>query len=218
MTPRSDARLMRLDHCAADLDLKHWDDVRNGGRHAVGRARRVQAEILDEDREDPLVAVYLERRADLERYFRVRLRSVEAAQDLVQDIYLKIVRRPAEPVDNPTAFLYRLGTNLMLDRLKRERRQVRRAEAWRELHGEQTGGETLADDPSADDALAARQRLEHIIAAVKELPPPVQQAFRLHKLEGLSHAETAAAMGVSRSSIEKYLMASLKRIIAKVGR
>ena len=56
------------------------------------------------------------------------------------------------------------------------------------------------------------------LAVAQALPPAAQEAFRLHKLEGLSHAETAAAMGVSRSSIEKYMMASLRLIVAKVGR
>ena len=65
---------------------------------------------------------------------------------------------------------------------------------------------------------AAKLQLARTLEAVKALPPAVQEAFRLHKLEGLSHAETAAAMGVSRSSVEKYMMASLKLIVAKVGR
>ncbi len=72
-----------------------------------------------------------------------------------------------------------------------------------------------ADEPAADDVVMARERLRLVIEAVRELPAQVQEAFRLHKLEGLSHAETAAAMGVSRSSVEKYLMTCLKRILAR---
>jgi RNA polymerase sigma factor (sigma-70 family) len=168
---------------------------------------------------DPLMAAYLERREDLLRYFRARLRSPEAAQDVVQDIYLKIARRPAEPIDNPSAYLYRLGANLMLDHIKRERRVQRRATAWREATLETDGGsQPAAEDPPADRAVAARERLRLIVGAVDELPHPVREAFRLHKLEGLSHAETAAAMGVSRSSVEKYIMTSLQHILKRVGR
>jgi RNA polymerase sigma-70 factor (ECF subfamily) len=173
---------------------------------------------LDETDSDPLLTVYRERREDLIRYFRIRLRSAEAAEDLVQDIYLKISRRPPDVVGNPAAFLYRLGSNLMLDKIKQERRLNRRAAAWQEVHGDPAGGETPADDPAADDAVAARQRLEKIIEVVNQLPPGVQKAFRLHKLEGLTHGETAAAMGVSRSTVEKYIMTSLKRILETVGR
>ncbi|MDR3508089.1 MAG: RNA polymerase sigma factor [Caulobacteraceae bacterium] len=171
---------------------------------------------MDDQQPDPVLTAYLERRPALIRYFSVRLRSVEAAEELVQDIYLKIARRPAEAIENPDAFLFRLGSNLMLDRIKRDRRAKRRIEAYGVIYG--SGGEPAADEPAADDALAARQRLQTIVEAVKALPAPAQTAFRLHKLEGLSHAETAAAMGVSRSSVEKYLMACLKQIQDKVGR
>ncbi|MDI1365977.1 MAG: sigma-70 family RNA polymerase sigma factor [bacterium] len=184
------------------------------GQGALG----AQVATLDDSDVHPLLAAYLERRQDLVRYFRVRLRSEEAAEDLVQDIYLKVAARPAEPVDNPTAYLYRLGTNLMLDRIKAQRRAVKRETEWRGASVDLIQGQDASAEPAADDALAARQRLAQIIETVNELPPAVREAFRLHKLEGLNHAETAAAMGVSRSSVEKYIMTSLKRILAKVGR
>ena len=168
---------------------------------------------MDEGDVDPLLAAYLERRGELLGYFRVRLRSLQAAEDLVQDIYLKIIARQPEDIRNPAAYLYRLGSNLMLDRIKQEQRVRRKAAAWRHAHANDDGSELVADD-----AVIARQRLQRIVEAVRELPAPVVEAFRLHKLEGLSHAETAEAMGVSRSSVEKYLMTSLKHILKRVGR
>lgn len=160
----------------------------------------------------------MERREDLLRYFRVRLRSEEAAEDLVQDIYLKIVDRRGEVIENPTAYLYRLGTNLMLDCIKVRRRAEARDAQWHGANVSDVGGAQIAEEAPADEAAAARLQLSRILEAVQALPPAAREAFRLHKLEGLSHAETAAAMGVSRSSVEKYMMASLKLIIAKVGR
>jgi len=173
---------------------------------------------LDEGGVDPLLAVYLERREELVSYFRLRLRSQQAAEDLVQDMYLKIVGRPAEAIANPAAYLYRIGSNLMLDRIKQTRRIQRRATAWRDAHAVSPDGQIASEEPSADEVVIGRQRLRRIIDAVAELPAPVREAFRLHKLEGLSHAETASAMGVSRSSVEKYLMASLKHLFIRVGR
>ncbi len=160
----------------------------------------------------------MERREDLLRYFRVRLRSQEAAEDLVQDIYLKIADRGGEDIDNPAAYLYRLGTNLMLDRIKVRRRAEARDAQWHGAHVSDIGGAQIVDEASPDEATAAKLQLSRIVEAIKALPPAAQRAFQLHKLEGLSHAETAAAMGVSRSSVEKYIMASLKLIVAKVGR
>ncbi len=174
---------------------------------------------MDDNTPDPLMSAYLERREELVRYFRARLRSLEAAQDVVQDIGLKIARQRIDEIDNPAAYLYRLGSNIMLDHLKRERRVQRRATAWREATIDTDGGfQPRTEDPAADEVVSARERLKLIISTVNQMPAPVQEAFRLHKLEGMSHAETAVAMGVSRSSVEKYIMAALKRIVTKVGR
>jgi RNA polymerase sigma factor (sigma-70 family) len=173
---------------------------------------------LDKPSENPLLATYLDRRKDLVRYFRVRLRSEEAAEDLVQDICVKITGLSAEGIDNPSGFLFRLGTNLMLDQIKQRKRAGRRDAEWRGATSTSAGWEDISEASPADAAADARQRLARIIEVVKELPPPVQEAFRLHKLEGLSHTETAAAMNVSKSSVEKYMMTCLKRILAKVGR
>ena len=167
--------------------------------------------------EPPLVAVYLERRAELERYFWVRLRSEEAARDLVQDMYLRVAQVTEQPIGNAAAYLYRLGTNLMLDRIKQQSRAMRRDADWRGATVADIGGEGVAEEPAADAAADARQQLERIVAAVKELPATTQAAFRLHKLEGLSHVETAAALGVSRSTVEKHIMTSLRHIQKKMG-
>lgn len=177
---------------------------------------------MDDVEGHPLLAVYLERREELVRYFRIRLRSAEAAEDLVQDIYLKIAARPEagvqDEIGNPGAYLYRIGSNLMLDRIKQQRRADRREAEWQDSETVTAGGEPITQIPQADDAADARQRLDRIIATVNSMPPQAREAFRLHKLEGLSHAETASAMGVSRSSVEKHIMASLKLILKRIGR
>jgi RNA polymerase sigma-70 factor (ECF subfamily) len=173
---------------------------------------------LDDSGEDPLLAVYLARRDELIGYFRVRLGSEDAARDLVQDIYVRVLERAREPVAHPLALLYRIGTNLMLDRIKVARRRGRREAAWRAATTDAVGMSDVSREPPADEAVASRQRLAQIAEVVRSLPPQAQEAFRLHKLEGLTHTETAKTMGVSRSSVEKYIMLCLKRIIEKVGR
>jgi RNA polymerase sigma-70 factor (ECF subfamily) len=80
------------------------------------------------------------------------------------------------------------------------------------------GVEDVSDDPAADDAAASRQRLRQLVDAVADLPPQMQRAFRLHKLEGRSQAETAQLMGISVKSVEKHVAAALKALTLKLGR
>jgi RNA polymerase sigma-70 factor (ECF subfamily) len=143
----------------------------------------------------------------------LRLRSSAAAEDLVQEIYLRIAAvDPQVEMRNAAGYLYRLGSNLMLDRLRGERRSASRDHAWRESHRMVAGAEEVADEPSADDVLAARQRLAAIVVVLQELPVQTQRVFRMHKFDGLSHAEVAETLGISRSAVEKHVMLVLKRL------
>jgi RNA polymerase sigma-70 factor (ECF subfamily) len=158
-----------------------------------------------------LLQLYLEKRPSLVRFFAARLGSVAAAEDLVQELYLKLssIEMPRN-VDNPSAFLFRAANNLMLDRLRQEKRSIRRDGAWQETR------ELHAGEPAVDDALAARRRLSRLAALVEEMPAKMREAFRLQKLEGLSQAETARAMNISVSAVEKHISAALKLLLRKI--
>lgn len=163
-----------------------------------------------------LIDAYLRKRADLVRFFTLRMGGAAAAEDLVQDLYVRL-REIAAPEDlrSPDAFLYRMGTNLMLDRLKAARRTQGRDRAWSEaVIG--FGSDPAVPEPSQDDVLGARQTLYRLLSALERLPPRVAAAFRLHKFDGLSHEETADRLGVSKSSVEKYLMTALKALAAEL--
>ena len=172
---------------------------------------------LQQDGRSSLIALYLERRTDLVRFFTVRLRSAAAAEDLVQDIFVRLAGlEPGADIQNPTAYLYRLGSNLMLDKLRGERRTAHRDGAWLESQTMRLGLHEVSAEPSAEAAVAARQRLAQLAEALTELSPQTQRVFRMHKFEGMSHPEVAAALGISRSAVEKHMMAALKHLLARL--
>ncbi len=172
----------------------------------------------DLERMDPLLRAYFEKRAHLVRFFAARTGSMEAAEDLAQDLYLKLSSR-TEPLESwaPVGLLYRIATNLMLDNARSAQRGARREADWRQVSRADLGGLEVADEPPADEVVASRQRLNQLVAAVAELPPQMGRAFRLHKLQGLSQAQTAQAMGVSIKAVEKHISAALKALIGKLG-
>lgn len=159
-----------------------------------------------------LLDTYLDRRGDLLRFFTRRLSSPEAAEDLVQEIYFKLDSVGGEEVRDPAAFLYRLGWNLMLDRLKKARRSAARDSAWASAEVVSLGAFALDAAPRPDAAVEARERLSRLLARLAALPETTRTIFRLHKFDGLSHAETAARLGLSRSSVEKHVSAALKAL------
>src|SRR6476620_4187462 len=61
-------------------------------------------------------------RPDLHRYCRSLTGSVWDAEDLVQDTLLRGFAKLGEfsnPIDNPKAYLFRIATNLWVDRFRR---------------------------------------------------------------------------------------------------
>ena len=170
------------------------------------------------DPPSPLLEAYLARRDDMRRYFLARLGSGADVEDLVQDLYLKVRDLPADEIRNPAAFLYRLASNLMLDRLRYRRSAGARDAAWRSLHHVSVGTADVVDAPDAEAGFIARQRLDRVSEALKTLSPQTQRVFQLHKFDGLTHAETAARLRISRSAVEKHISAALKHLMIRVGR
>ena len=72
------------------------------------------------------------------------------------------------------------------------------------------GGEDVVGEPAADEAIIAKERARQLAEAVAALPPQMGRAFRMHKLEGKSQAETAEAMGVSRKMVEQHIAAAMR--------
>lgn len=168
---------------------------------------------------DPLLEIYLERRANLVRFFAARSGSRLVAEDLAQELYVKIATRdPAVTAENPVALIYRIARNVLLDRARGEARATARDAAWRLVAHTSLGGEDVTDDVPADEATASRQRLRQLVEAAAALPPQQQRAFRLHKLEGHTHADVARIMGLSIKSVEKHVSAALKSLTGKLGR
>ena len=163
----------------------------------------------------PMLRLYGEKRASLVRVFAARLRSVAEAEDLVQDLFLK-VQALGDVEGDGSALLFRIAHNLMLYRLRGQTRAGARDESWRSLQVTTVGDQQASDAPSAEQIVASRQRLTVMMATLETLPPTLARAFTLHKLQGLSHAETAIQMGVSRSSVEKHVSAALKALLAKL--
>lgn len=164
-----------------------------------------------------LIAAYLEQREQLGRFFRARLGPQADVEDLLQDLYMKVsVVAPSHEVREPRAFLYRLASNLMMDRLRSSRRSAVRDGAWRLVTHATDRSEDTDDAPSAEAIVAGRQRLARLTAAVETLPAKTAKVFRLHKFEGLSYAEVAVRLEISRSSVEKHMMDALRYLSAKV--
>jgi RNA polymerase sigma factor (sigma-70 family) len=165
-----------------------------------------------------LLETYFAQRGGLKRLLRARLGSEEEAEDLVQEMYLRLQRGSGSgDVQNPAGYLFKMALNLALDHQRARRRSSARDGQWVEVTRIRLGDDDVADLPSAETAYGAKQRLAVVMAAIEELPPHARRVFTMHKFEGLTHPEIAAKLGISRGTVEKHMTTALKHLIARVG-
>lgn len=150
-----------------------------------------------------LEAVYLDRRDSLVRFLRAR-GAGDQAEDLVQELWLKLSSPPAIPVADPVGYLYRAANNLMISRHRSAERAGRRDDEW------SSAGPT--EDRSGEEALVARQEIELAEERLRSLGERVLEAFVLFRVEGVPQREIAQKLGVSLSAVEKDLQRAYRAI------
>lgn len=166
---------------------------------------------MDEDgsRNDGLKAIFLGNRATLLRFLAARGAGAEA-EDLLQDLWLRIAAGVNGPVASPLSYLFRAAENLMRDRHRAARQSTLRDHAWSEASGPAEQG--VSDTPSGERVLLARERLARIEAALDALDERARRVFRLHRLEGMAQRDIAASIGVSLSTVESDLRKAYKAV------
>jgi len=164
--------------------------------------------------ETGLAAAFETHRNELLRFIAARWGDGSEAEDLLQDLWLKLRSVAEGPVANPRAYLFRMANNLVLDRRRAQQRAMRRDRSWLEAGG---ADDTSVDDrpdpaPLADALLEEQQEQEALQAAIADLPPGARRALVLYRFDGHGQAEIAAIMGISRSGVEKHLALAMRHL------
>lgn len=139
---------------------------------------------------------------ELLNYFTRQVKDRDGAADIVQEAYARVlgVQQAGQPIREPRALLYRTARNVLIDQQRHNALRV---------PDEDPQALDAMPAPAAqqpEEAYAAQQRVGRLVAAIEALPPRCREAFVLHKLDGLSHAEVAARMGISRNMVERHVM------------
>ena len=148
--------------------------------------------------------LYLRHHGALHRFLTRLLRCEDAAAEVAQDAYLRLLRlAPRAPLDNPRAYLFQVAANAARDRLVRERRRNGL------LGGGPVPEATACARPDAEAEAMARDRLRILSEAVDELPPRCREVFLMSRLDGLANPEIASRLGISRNMVEKHVIKAM---------
>jgi RNA polymerase sigma factor (sigma-70 family) len=169
-----------------------------------------------------LAALVSAHRRELRAFLVARCGDPAEAEDLLQELWLKVAGLPSGPIANGRAYLFRAANNLVLDQVRGRHRAMQRDRAWLD---DGSGGTTSPEDrpdpaPRADETLMREEEATLVRRAIAALPSAARRALELHRIEGRGQAEVAQIMGISRSGVEKNLataMRHLRRTLADCG-
>ncbi|MFA3791343.1 RNA polymerase sigma factor [Aliiglaciecola sp. SL4] len=158
-----------------------------------------------------------EHEAALRRFIRVRARAnTSETDDILQDMYTKLfsLKGLAEKIedrqDTFRSFLFKVVTNQIIDR---ERRAKVRAHDAHESFAD-TLCSLKAIEPEEQANIA--EKLHDIEKVLDNINPAHKTAFVMCRVEGKAYREISDIMGVSVSTVEKYISAALIAIRNKV--
>ncbi|MBS0503763.1 MAG: RNA polymerase sigma factor [Proteobacteria bacterium] len=174
---------------------------------------------MADDAPSGLAALFEAHRAELLRFLAARTGNAVEAEDLAQELWLRAHRAPSGPVANGRAYLFRVANNLVLDQVRERVRRQKRDHSWHAAEYGEPGTAGDAPDARADIEGAAFEREEAALlaSAIANLPEGARRAFRLHKIDGLSHAEVAAELGISKSGVEKHIALAMRHLRAALS-
>lgn len=141
----------------------------------------------------------------LRQFIRSRVPDPADAEDIVQDVFYKLVEanRLLVPIDHITGWLFQVARNRITDLFRKQS-----PEPFADLAMEDAEGETLYLEellPSPDDGPEALYLrgvlLDEIDAALAELPAEQREVFLAHEVEGHSFKEIAAATGANLNTL-----------------
>jgi RNA polymerase sigma factor (sigma-70 family) len=146
----------------------------------------------------------------LHRFLAARRATREEAEDLLQDLFVKLETRTIGPVAEPLAYLCRMADNLLVDHRRSSAWRTLREDAWTAFQF----GSGVDERPTAEQELIARERLEIVSRALGTLPERTLLIFRRFRIQSVSQKEIAAELGISVSAVEKHLQKAYQIVAA----
>jgi len=138
-------------------------------------------------------------------FIRKRVADQSDAEDILQEVFYELVEayRMMKPVEQVTAWLFRVARNRITDLFRSKRREAPGEPTVRTEDGEELLWEDLLPSREAgpESAYARSVLLEELDAALDELPEEQREVFLAHEFLGYSFKEIAEQTGVSVNTL-----------------
>lgn len=153
------------------------------------------------DRLPPLdiQALYTDHHGWLHGWLRRKLGCGSSAADLAHDTFLRLLAKP-DPIEirESRALLVTVARSVLSNHFRRQKLERAYLEVLASLPEQVM--------PSLEDQAILLETLLELDRLLDGLAPQVRQAFLWSQLDGLSHADIAARLGVSVTTVKRYIV------------
>jgi RNA polymerase sigma-70 factor (ECF subfamily) len=157
-----------------------------------------------------IYSAFEENRPMLMRFLIARGASHPEAEDIVQDLLVKLLEQRTGPISDPKAYLFKMAHNQFIDRRRSAVQRMRREEHWTEA----SSGSGEADPhPSIETTLIDREALGLVQSVLAELPDRTRDILRRYRIDGEGQKAIATALGISISAVEKHLQRAYRAVL-----
>jgi RNA polymerase sigma-70 factor (ECF subfamily) len=170
----------------------------------------------DPGRED-LARLDLRFRRPLMSFFLRRIGHHAEAEDLTQQVFLRLSSATMAEVENVDGFVFTIAANLLRDRARANlrRREALAAPPERGLVMQLTREQM--EERSPERVLLARESLSNVLACLDELGEKTRDIFILFRLENMKQKDIAALYGIGQSTVEKHVMKAALHLAVRFG-
>lgn len=132
------------------------------------------------------------------------LQSQELAEDIVQDVFMRIWKNPERfaHVEDLRPYLFKVSKYACLRKFKIMSREMQANKEY--LHRKDVANNDV------DDYINEKEYSELVKQAVEKLPPQQKRVFKLVREEGLSHEATAMELHLSPATVNNHIGLAVK--------
>jgi RNA polymerase sigma-70 factor (ECF subfamily) len=172
-----------------------------GGRQDITARESELLDALSRDFRQPLTV-----------YFLRRLNNPHDADDLVQEVFARLMSHPdVGEMEGARGYVFETAQSVFVDWLRR--RSTRHADKHcafdPAIHGD--------TDFASERVILAREQLAQATAILMELPELTRTIFVLRRMEGMKYKEIAKRLGISVSTAEKSVRQAMVYLMERLA-
>jgi RNA polymerase sigma factor (sigma-70 family) len=162
-----------------------------------------------------VAALVVSHGGQLRRFLSSRVRNASDVPDLIQEVYLRMLRVPDhDAIRSPEAYLFTVAQHVA------HQHAIRRSNVTPPIELQDMLSELAEIPPDPASELSAEQSLKELDHALERLSPSERATFLYHRRDGLTLQEIADRLGVSRQMVKKYLakaLIELRKQLREIG-